>query len=147
MARRKTTREKLYGNSQPKITTDRRTGQSMVVPTGTMVEEYVRRIPAGSVVRIRDLRAAMAVRAGTQTACPLVTGIMLRLLAELMEEENPEDPAPWWRVVRDDGSLNSKFPGYPQRQAELLRREGIEVEAGRKPKVSPTVVDESVLQG
>ncbi len=147
MARRKTTREKLYRDGQPKITTDRRTGQSMVVPTGTMVEETVRRIPAGRVVRIRDLRAAMAAQAGTQTACPLVTGIMLRLLAELMEEEQPENPAPWWRVVRDDGTLNHKLPGYPYRQTELLLNEGIEVQMGRKPKVVSGLADETEFPG
>lgn len=35
---------------------------------------------------------------------------------------------PWWRVVRSDGNLHGKHRG---RQTELLRAEGVNVEAGR----------------
>gem|GEM_PF-4701258 len=34
-----------------------------------------------------------------------------------------EDITPYWRVVRDDGSLNEKFPGGVEVQAERLKEE------------------------
>jgi alkylated DNA nucleotide flippase Atl1 len=35
-----------------------------------------------------------------------------------------EDITPYWRVVRDDGSLNEKFPGGVEAQATRLKEEG-----------------------
>lgn len=38
------------------------------------------------------------------------------------------DGLPWWRVVTATGRL---VPGHERRQAQLLRAEGVTVEAGR----------------
>lgn len=43
--------------------------------------------------------------------------------------------APFWRVIKADGSLNEKFPGGTGLQAEHLVEEGhvIEPSRGKKP--------------
>ena len=42
---------------------------------------------------------------------------------------------PWWRVVRDDGSLFEKLPGGPAAQAEHLEAEGHEIHNSGKLRV------------
>jgi len=70
-------------------------------------------------------------------ACPLCTGIFVRIAAETAEEDRRAGRkriTPYWRVVRDDGSLNEKFPGGPAAQAAKLRKEGHRLETGRGSK-------------
>lgn len=100
-----------------------------------------------------DLAARRAVTCGEMSggsddctaasACPLCTGIFVRIAAEAAEEDRRAGRkriTPYWRVIRDDGSLNEKFPGGPNAQAAKLRREGhrMEVRRGKKP---PRVVE------
>jgi alkylated DNA nucleotide flippase Atl1 len=51
----------------------------------------------------------------------------VRIAAETAEEDRANGRqrlTPYWRVIKDDGSLNPKFPGGPEQQARYLRREG-----------------------
>ena len=72
---------------------------------------------------------------------PLVTGIFVRIAAEAAEEDaaaGKTEITPYWRVVKEDGSLNPKFPGGVQRQQEHLREEGHRIIPGsgkRPPRV------------
>ena len=80
------------------------------------------------------LRKFLAAKYATDAACPLVTGIFVRIAAEAAEEaarEGNKRITPYWRVVKEDGSLYPKFPGGVERQSERLRSEGIRVVAGR----------------
>lgn len=77
------------------------------------------------------------------SACPLCTGIFVRIAAEAAEEDRRAGRkriTPYWRVIRDDGSLNEKFPGGPAAQAAKLRRERHRIESQRTRKL-PRVVD------
>ena len=46
-----------------------------------------------------------------------------------------KDITPYWRVIKNDGSLNEKFPGGVEAQARHLKEEGhiIEPGTGNKP--------------
>lgn len=53
--------------------------------------------------------------------------MFVRIAAEGGEEEAAAGKVritPYWGVVRDDGSMNPKFLGGAERQAERLRAEG-----------------------
>jgi alkylated DNA nucleotide flippase Atl1 len=66
--------------------------------------------------------------------CPLVTGIFLRIVAEAAEEERiagKPDITPYWRVLREEGGLNAKFPGGIDAQARRLMEEGHTVVNGK----------------
>ncbi len=68
----------------------------------------------------------------------MTSGIFLRIVAETAEEDlrsGKRDIAPYWRVLKSDGSLNEKYPGGIDHQAGCLREEGFQIEAGtgRKP--------------
>ena len=111
---------------------------TMLIPTPRLVEAVVWKVPVGGVMVLSELRRRLAEAHGADFACPLTTGIFLRIVAEAAEEELKENPAaavaPWWRVVRDDGKLIDKFPGAPSLQADRLRAEGLSPLEGRGGK-------------
>jgi alkylated DNA nucleotide flippase Atl1 len=67
--------------------------------------------------------------------------MFVRIAAEAAEEAAREGKTritPYWRVVKDDGSLNPKFPGGVQQQSERLREEGhhiLPAKGKRPPRV------------
>jgi len=130
MARKKSWREKLEKEGEPRVVDDPKGRGRMLIPTPLMVDELVRRIPSGKLVTVSQIREKLARDFGADFTCPLVTGIFLKIVAETAEEDlgrGRKDITPYWRVVKDDGSLNPKFPGEGKIQAQYLRREGHEV--------------------
>ena len=139
---RKTAREKLeashpsHGKAFAIPAAMRRPGgaKTMVVPRPLDVDALMRAPRKGRVVTMGLIRAELARRAGVDTCCPLTTGIFARLAAEASEEDSAAGKkrvTAWWRTVRDDGSLNDKFPGAGAEQARRLRREGVRIAAGK----------------
>ena len=107
---------------------------TLLIPSPRDVDAVIRAIPAGTVMKVSEIRRLLAAQYSTDTACPLVTGIFVRISAEAAEESAGEDKTritPYWRVVKDDGSLYPKFPGGVERQAKRLRDEGRTVTKGR----------------
>ena len=99
----------------------------MLIPTPWLVDEIVRQVPRGRLVTVGEIRRKLAADFSADVTCPLTTGIFIRIVAEAAEEDraNGRTPvAPYWRVIKDDGSLNTKFPGGIQQQASYLRGEG-----------------------
>jgi len=109
--------------------------------TGTMaiarpldVDALIRAVPRGKLVTQTQLREKLARRYHADHSCPLTTGIFVRIIAEIAEEDRRAGKSritPYWRVVRDDGRLNEKFPGGPQAQARRLRAEGLTITPGK----------------
>jgi alkylated DNA nucleotide flippase Atl1 len=67
----------------------------------------------------------------------MTLGIFLRIISEVAEEDRGKGKkrvTPYWRVVKDDGSLNPKFAGGVESQAARLEAEGHTVVAGRGKK-------------
>jgi hypothetical protein len=89
------------------------------------------------------MREHLAAKHHADITCPLTTGIFVHIVAEAAEESaaaGNADITPYWRVVKNDGSLDPKFPGGVTRQAERLREEGHRVVAGN-PGKPPRVAD------
>lgn len=133
MKTRKSWREKMDNPNLPKVVEippRMRKGHgsgSMVIPSPRDVEAMIRAVRKGSVTTIGRLRRDLAEKYSADIACPMVTGMFVRLASEAAEEEAAEGKVritPYWRVVKDDSSLNPKFPGGVERQAERLRAEG-----------------------
>jgi hypothetical protein len=140
MKTRKSWREKMNNPNLPKVvpilpSLRRRFGDgTMLVPSPLEVEAVIRRVRKGSLITVSRIREMLAARYAVDTACPLVTGISIRMAAEAAEEEaraGKTRVTPYWRVVKDDGSLNPKFPGGVAGQAERLRDEGHRIVPGR----------------
>jgi len=142
-------RQKLERQQEPKIVDipvrmRSRFGKGrMVIPRPLDVDALIRRVPEGKLVTVLHLREELARRSQVDVACPLCTGIFVRIAAEAAEEERRAGKkvvTPYWRVLRSDGSLQPKFPGGPNAQRRMLSGEGHKVlrSSGRKP---PQVAD------
>lgn len=128
--------EKLRKPQQPKIVhplPDRVAhwgppGASMAISTPADIEEVVRKIPKGKLATMATLRDALSRRHGTDIACPITTGIFLGIVARAaseMEVMGAKRVAPWWRVVKTDGTLNPRMPGGVDGQRKRLAAEGL----------------------
>lgn len=105
-----------------------RFGEGMLfVPSPREVEAIIWEIPTGQVRRAGELREELARRHGAIVTCPLCFSLFWSLVADAAEESHAaghQEVAPYWRVVRDDGQLNSKLPGGAGAQAAMLCAEG-----------------------
>lgn len=128
-------REKLEKPQEPKVVkippSMSRFGKgTMLIPTPRLVDSLLRQVPKGKLVTVGEIRKRMANDFAADVTCPLTTGICVRIVAEAAEEDRAvgrQRITPYWRVIKDDGSLNPKFPGGDQVQARYLRREGASV--------------------
>jgi len=101
------------------------------------VDALIRRVKKGRVVTQGQLRERLARKYRAGCTCPLTTGIFVRIVSEAAEEDRragKKNITPYWRVLRDDGSMNEKFPGGPVAQARRLRQEGFRLEPARGSK-------------
>ncbi len=115
-------------------------GTKMVIPTPRLIEKLLFEIKKGKIWTLTQLREHIADECKADYACPMTTGIFLRICAEYAEElkaEGVKKIPPYWRVVRDDGTLNEKLPGGINQQIELLSSEGIkfQITPNKKPRV------------
>ena len=141
----KTWREKLencHGGkivAMPPAMAKRMGSGTLLVPKGLDVDATIRRVKPGQLVTQGQIRQHLAREAGADNACPITTGIFVRLAAEAAAEEERSGRqriTPWWRVVRDDGSLIEKLPGGLAGQAARLAHEGQRLIRGKKVRVA-----------
>jgi hypothetical protein len=147
MKTRKSWKEKLHNGQEPKIVKippegrSRMGGATMLVSTPLDVDAMIRTVPKGKLISSNLLRARLAEKFGAECACPTSTGIFVRIAAEAAEEDRAAGAkriTPYWRVIKSDGSLNEKYPGGVEHQAEALEAEGHQIEAAtgkRQPRV------------
>ncbi len=113
-------------------------GRFVLVPTPLMADEELRKVRKGKLITTGQIRKRLADRQGADSTCPMTLGIFLRIISEAAEEDRANGRkriTPYWRVVKDDGSLNPKFPGGVEAHAAKLQAEGhtIAPAKGRKP--------------
>ncbi|HWZ30340.1 MAG TPA: MGMT family protein [Bryobacteraceae bacterium] len=112
----------------------------MLIPCPLDVDALIRKVPRGKLVTQTQLREKLAQAAGVDVACPITTGIFVRIVAEAAAEDARSGKSritPYWRVVRDDGSLMEKLPGGPSAQADHLEAEGHRIDREGKLRVKP----------
>jgi hypothetical protein len=135
---RKTWREKLEVEQEPKVVDDPRGRGKMLIPVPLDVDALIRRVERGKLVTDKQIRGKLARNFHADLTCPMTTGIFIRIVAEAAEEDlrnGMEEITPYWRVIKADGSLNEKFPSGVEVQAAHLKEEGhtIEPDKGKKP--------------
>ena len=103
----------------------------------------MRKVRKGKLATVRQLRERLATQFNTDSTCPMTLGIFLMIVAQAAEEDSQAGSkriAPYWRVIKADGSLNPKFPGGVKAQAAHLKEEGHRIIAD-KDKKPPKVQD------
>lgn len=111
---------------------------TMLIPSMLDLDALIRKVPRGRLITYGQIREELARAAGTDCTCPMVTGMFVRIVAEAAAEDAAGGRSritPYWRVLRDDGSLLEKIPGGPSAQAERLESEGHKVERSGKARV------------
>ena len=115
----------------------------MIIPKPIDVDALIRKTRKGRLVTVSEIRSRLARDNNVDVACPLTTGIFIRIAAEAAEEDLQNGKTrvtPYWRVIKDDGSLNERFPGGAKSQTRRLKEEGHRVVPG-KGKKPPAVKD------
>ena len=132
----KSWREKLEKEMRPKIVDvpDRwakRIGHGkMLVSSPLLVDTVIKRVARGELVTVNNIRDYLADKYKADLTCPLTTGIFLNIAANTAEEDRIKGKTkitPYWRVLKEGGYLNPKFPGGVKQQANHLKQEGFEI--------------------
>ncbi len=100
---------------------------TVVIPAPIEVDEMMRKIPAGKLGTINEIRAALARKHKATIGCPMTTGIFAWIAAHAAEERKQKgetDITPYWRTLKTGGFLNEKYPGGTEAQKILLEQEG-----------------------
>ena len=110
----------------------------ILIPKPLDVDAIIRTIPKGKLMTDEQIRQKLAKDNGADATCSKVTGIFLRIAAEVAEEDRNNGKTqitPYWRVIAKDGYLKPKFPGGVEAQAAHLKEEGYSIilDHGKKP--------------
>lgn len=109
---------------------------TMFIPSPLLVDSLMRQVTPGKLTTINDIRTFLAGQHGTNTTCPITTGIFSWIAAHASEEQaalGKTDATPYWRTLKLKGEINPKYPGGVQAQINLLEAEGHEVyQKGKK---------------
>jgi hypothetical protein len=112
-------------------------GVRVLVPTPLMADEEIRTVRKGRLITAGQIRRRLAKVQKADSTCPLTLGIFLRIISEVAEEDRGNGKkriTPYWRVVKDDGSLNPKLAGGVEAQAAQLEAEGHTILPGKGKK-------------
>jgi hypothetical protein len=107
---------------------------NMIILTPKIVDTYIKTIPKGSLATINSMRIHFAQQYRTATTCPITTGIFTWISAGAAEEDlsaGKKNITPYWRVLKEGGKLNPKYPGGVKQQAGNLQKEGFEILKGK----------------
>jgi len=100
---------------------------TVVIPAPIEVDELMRKVPAGKLATINDLRTALARKHKATIGCPMTTGIFAWVAANAaaeLEKSDEKKITPYWRTLKTGGVLNEKYPGGVEVQKLRLEREG-----------------------
>jgi hypothetical protein len=100
---------------------------TVVIPAPIEVDEMMRKVPAGKLITINEIRAALAMKHKATIGCPMTTGIFASVAAHAAEEREQngdKDITPYWRTLKTGGVLNEKYPGGAEGQKLRLEQEG-----------------------
>ena len=127
------------GKDMPKfqIITDQRSiekycGNNMYFSPPIDYDKVMKKIPYGKVITIRKIREFFAKENGADFTEPITAGIFVSIVA-WASYQRAEDETPYWRTLKANGELNTKYPGGIEAQKEKLEAEGHTIiEKGRK---------------
>ena len=100
---------------------------TVVIPAPIEVDAIMRKVPAGKLTTINDIRAALAKKHNATIGCPMTTGIFAWVAANAAEEQEQsgaKNITPYWRTLKTGGVLNEKYPSGAETQKLRLEREG-----------------------
>lgn len=86
-------------------------------------DKVMRLVPFGKLLTVGEIREHFAKQNGADFTEPITAGIFVSIAAwASYQREN--DKTPYWRTLKANGELNSKYPGGTKAQKEMLEKEG-----------------------
>lgn len=98
-------------------------GAMLLIPTPTMIQDYVKSIPPGESRTTVQMRADLARENNADTTCPLCSGIFLRIVAEAAHEA--EESVPVWRIIDAKSPTRKKLSFDPSALDARRAAEGL----------------------
>ena len=94
-------------------------------------DKIMKRVPHGKVITVGMIREYFAKLSGADFTEPITAGIFVSIAA-WASSQRTQDETPWWRTLKANGELNSKYPGGVMAQKEKLEAEGhVIIQKGR----------------
>jgi len=104
----------------------------MLLPCQATVAAVIEKVPARKLITTNLLCQKLTQQFNVRGTCPVTTQEALQAVAH-----DPSNEVAYWRVIKANGGLFTRFPGGAEGQAERLRKEGFTVDRkGKAPKVS-----------
>ena len=118
--KRKTWVEKLNPDAVPEVKrilsdfADIKAGETMLIATPLIVNDYIRQIPKGHESSLAQMRKDLAATYHADKTCPVTSGIFLRIVAEAAWEEYQAGKAfhritPFWRMFSETSPTARKL--------------------------------------
>lgn len=98
-------------------------GSRMYFAPPIAYDRVMKTVPPGKVVTIGQIREAFARLNHADFTDPITAGIFVSIAAWASEQRS-DDQTPYWRTLKADGELNSKYPGGVEGQKAKLEAEG-----------------------
>lgn len=105
-------------------------GDSVVLVNASEILAYMRKVPYGRIVTLREICLKVAEDHQVRTCCTLTSGIHVMTAANAAAEaaeQGMDLDVPYWRTLKIGGNLNEKYPGGTEAHGSLLQKEGFEI--------------------
>ena len=107
-------------------------GSRMYFAPPIAYDEIMKQIPYGKVITAGKIRDYFAAKNEADFTDPITAGIFVSIAAWASEQRS-NSLTPYWRTLKANGELNSKYPGGIEKQKAQLMAEGHTIiQKGRK---------------
>ncbi len=106
-------------------------GHTFLIATPEIVDSYVRNIPRGRHVSIKQMREDLAAEYHAEYTCPVTSGIFLRIAAEgayeeYLEGKTTNEIMPFWRMIDMKSPSAKKLACGVEFLKEMRQKEGLD---------------------
>ena len=103
---------------------DLEAGTTVLIPSPRDIGALIEELDNGETMTLTELRGRLAERHGADGSCPVMTGMHLRIVADLgieaLDAGTPaEEVLPFWEVIEPTSALAKRLPGGPERISRL----------------------------
>lgn len=98
-------------------------GSKMFLAPPIYYDELMKKVPKGKLITVSKIREYLAKQNGADFTDPMTAGIFVGMVA-WASFQRKEDITPYWRTLKTNGELNSKYPMSLESQKQLLEEEG-----------------------
>lgn len=115
-------------------------GEKMLLAPPLYYDEVMRKVPQTKLITVGMIRDYLARKNNADFTDPMTAGIFVQIVAWASFQRN-DNITPYWRTLKSDGKLNSKYPGGVELQKKMLEKEGHSIITKGKKNIEYYVKD------